>query len=78
MLMEAAELSNERVIKRNLANVQMRLEDYRGAAKTLRRSPKTSPPAPCWQTYIESSGHDSYRKGDVKLSETYLEKAVQA
>ena len=31
--MEAAELSNERVIKRNLANVQMRLEDYLGRGK---------------------------------------------
>lgn len=77
MLMEAAELSNERVIKRNLANVQMRLEDYRGAAKTLEAFSEDVATRAVLANIYRKLGHDSYRKGDVKLSETYLEKAVR-
>ncbi len=77
LLMEATALSDEGVIRRNLANVQMRLDDYQGAAKTLETLPEDADSRVVLTNIYRKLGHDSYRKGDVKLSETYLEKAAR-
>lgn len=77
MLTEAAALSNEDALKRNLANVQVRLNDYEGAAKTLEALPDDVATRFLLANIYRGLGHESYRKGDVKLSETYLEKAAR-
>lgn len=77
LLMEAAALSSEGVIKRNLANVQMRLDDYQGAAKTLETLSEDKDTRDVLANIYRRLGHDSYRKGDVKQSAEYLEKAAR-